>query len=515
MKCPFHAGVHTCLIKARGGSGRAAGLSYLMQRGGFSIDIFRTKSIEHYRKGHGRHGLKKSLGAVDLMFLGIGCIIGTGIFVLTGVAAAKYAGPGIVISFVITGIACILTAIVYAELAAMVPHSGSTYAYSYAALGEIVAWAVGWALILEYLVGACMVSVGWSGYMNGILLSLGVSLPATLTSGPAEGGVVNLPAILIALFIGLMLVRGTKESTRLNKCLVIVKLIAIGIFLVLAVPRFNVANWSSFAPYGYQGILAGSAIVFTAFIGFDATATAAEECHNPKRDLPIGIIGSLIVCTILYVVVAAALTGAVSYGTLDNSEPVAFALRSLGYGTGSAIVGIGAIAGITTVLLVLMYGLSRIVFAISRDGLLPAGICRIHPKLGTPWLVTIISALVIAFIAGFMPIQALAEIVNIGTLFAFIVSSVGAIALRYRMPDVHRPFRCPKLYVVAPLAIVLCLVLMLNLPLHTWVIFLAWSAAGIVVYALYGYGHSTLRREKLSAPHKEADHNIPPAGALQ
>ncbi len=486
-----------------------------MLQGGFSIDILRTRDVEGYRQRHGQHGLKKSIGAIDLMLLGIGCIIGTGIFVLTGVAAAKYAGPGIVISFIITGVACILTALVYAELAAMVPHSGSTYAYSYVALGEIVAWVVGWALILEYLVGACMVSVGWSGYMNGILLSLGISLPAALTTGPTEGGIINLPAIFIALFIGLMLVRGTKESARLNKCLVIIKLIAIGIFLLLAVPRFNATNWSSFAPFGFQGILAGSAIVFTAFIGFDATATAAEECHNPKRDLPIGIIGSLIACTILYVIVAIALTGAVSYDTLDNAEPVAFALRSLGYGTGSAIVGIGAIAGITTVLLVLMYGLSRIVFAISRDGLLPAGICRIHPQWGTPWMITIISVVVIAFIAGFMPIRALAEIVNIGTLFAFTVSSAGAMILRRRMPDLQRPFRCPSLYIVAPLAIVLCLVLMLNLPLHTWIIFLSWSAIGIVIYALYGYRHSTLHREKPLAPHREADRYIPPAKTLQ
>ncbi len=444
-----------------------------------------------------RKSLKKTLGALDILLMGIGAIIGTGIFVLTGVAAAKYAGPGIIISFMISGFACLLIALIYSELAAMVPISGSTYTYSYAALGEIVAWVVGWDLILEYAVSVCVISSGWSGYMTGLLRSGGIALPAALTSTPADGGIVNLPAMFIPLFIGLLLIRGTRESATVNRILVFIKLSAIFIFVFLAAPKVNVSNWSPLLPFGISGVLAGAAIIFTAYLGFDAMSTTAEECRNPQRDLPIGILGSLLICTILYIVVSALLTGIVPYTSLNNSEPVAYALAAVGYRLGSAVVACGAIAGITTVLLVIMYGQTRIVFAMSRDGFLPHWVGELHPRYGTPFVITAITAVVGALVAGFIPIDVLAELANIGTLFAFILSSVGVLALRFKLPDAKRPFKCPALYVVAPVAVLLCVVLMLMLPLLTWVRFIVWFFIGLAIYFLYGYKHSLLRREKM------------------
>ncbi|GBG55113.1 amino acid permease [Sporomusaceae bacterium FL31] len=458
--------------------------------------IFRTKSINQIKEGAEAKGLKKTLGATDLVLLGIGCIIGTGIFVLTGVAAAKYAGPGIMLSFVLSGLACAFAALAYAELAAMVPVAGSAYTYTYAALGEIIAWIVGWNLILEYSVGSSAVAAGWSGYVVGLLKSAGVALPKAYTAVPADGGIVNLPAVLIALFLSMLLVRGTKESVTLNKILVVVKLIAVFIFLALAGPKVNPANWTPLMPYGFSGVAAGAAIIFFAYIGFDAVATAAEECRNPNRDLPIGIVGSLIVCTILYIVVAGVLTGVVPYTELNNAEPVAYALRAIGYNIGSALVGTGAIAGITTVLLVLMYGQTRVFFAMSRDGLIPASICKVHPKYGTPHVITIVAGIAVALIAGFTPIGIIAELTNIGTLFAFVVSAIGVWVLRITRPDLERPFKCPAVSVIAPLAILSCGYLMYNLPHETWIRFFVWSAIGFVVYFLYSYRNSALNKSK-------------------
>lgn len=458
--------------------------------------IFRTKSINLIKEGAEAKGLKKTLGATDLVLLGIGCIIGTGIFVLTGVAAAKYAGPGIMLSFVLSGLACAFAALAYAELAAMVPVAGSAYTYTYAALGEIIAWIVGWNLILEYSVGSSAVAAGWSGYVVGLLKSAGVALPKAYTAVPADGGIVNLPAVLIALFLSMLLVRGTKESVTLNKILVVVKLIAVFIFLALAGPKVNPANWTPLMPYGFSGVAAGAAIIFFAYIGFDAVATAAEECRNPNRDLPIGIVGSLIVCTILYIVVAGVLTGVVPYTELNNAEPVAYALRAIGYNIGSALVGTGAIAGITTVLLVLMYGQTRVFFAMSRDGLIPASICKVHPKYGTPHVITIVAGIAVALIAGFTPIGIIAELTNIGTLFAFVVSAIGVWVLRITRPDLERPFKCPAVSVIAPLAILSCGYLMYNLPHETWIRFFVWSAIGFVVYFLYSYRNSALNKSK-------------------
>lgn len=452
--------------------------------------LFRKKSIAGLREETTARGLKRALGPVDLILLGIGCIVGTGIFVLTGVAAAKYAGPGIIISFILAGIACVLTALVYAELASMIPATGSTYTYTYVSLGEVVAWLVGWTLLLEYLIAICMVSVGWSAYVTGVLSAGGLVLPHALTSPPAEGGLINLPAMLIALLICGILVIGVKESSRINNLMVIVKVVAIFIFLGLAAPMVNVSNWEPFLPYGVTGILTGAAIVFTAFIGFDAVSTATEECKNPKRDLPIGIIGSILVCTVLYVAVSAVLTGIVPYHLLNNPEPMTYALRAIGFGAGSVLVGIGAIAGITTVILVLYYGLTRIVFAMARDGLMPSRLCKIHKTFCTPYIVTLLAGAIIALIAGFTTISTLAELVNIGTLFAFIMASVGAVALRLRMPRAPRPFRCPWLFIVAPLSVGLCLLLMLMLPLVTWLRFVAWLILGVLVYVAYGYKRS-------------------------
>lgn len=453
---------------------------------------FRIKPIENMLECAQSVKLKKSLGAFDLVLLGIGCIIGTGIFVLTGVAAAKYAGPAITLSFVLAGLACAFAALAYAELAAMVPVAGSAYTYSYASLGEVIAWIIGWDLALEYTVGASAVAAGWSAYFTGLLKALGVELPKYLTAVPADGGLVNLPAIVIVTVLTAMLTIGTKESAGFNRVLVFIKLGAVLLFLFLATPHVNVANWSPFLPFGFSGVAAGAAIVFFAYIGFDAVSTAAEEAKHPNKDVPIGIIGSLIVCTVLYIAVAAVLTGVVPYAELNNAEPVAYALRSIGNNIGGALVAVGAICGITTVLLVLIFGQSRVAFAMSRDGLLPKSICKVHPKYGTPYLMTILTGGVVCVLSGFLPINVIAELCNIGTLFAFCLVSIGVWVLRHKRPDAHRPFRCPALHIVAPLAVIFSVYLMLNLPLATWMRFIIWFIIGLGIYFSYGRNHSTL-----------------------
>ncbi len=456
------------------------------------MNLFRTKSIEQMRNMAENSGMKKSLGAVDLILLGIGCVIGTGIFVLTGVAAAKYAGPAVILSFIISGLACAFAGLAYAEFASIVPSSGSAYTYTYASLGEFLAFLVGWNLILEYTVTASAVASGWSGYMIGLLKSVGIELSPAFTLVPSDGGIINLPAIFITLFLSFLLVRGTQESTKINRILVFVKLIAVFIFLILAGPNVDTANWEPFMPFGFSGVTGGAAIVFFAYIGFDAVATSAEECKDPSRDLPIGIIGSLVICTVLYVVVAAVLTGVVPYTELNNPEPVAFALRYIGYNIGSAVVGVGAIAGITTVLLVLLYGQARIFFAMSRDGMVPANICKIHARYKTPYIVTIAGAIFVSLIAGFAPIGLIAEMANIGTLSAFLIAAIGVMVLRLTKPDLHRTFRCPVVWIIAPLAIFSCGYLMYNLPFDTWIRFFVWCGIGCIVYFTYSYQHSTI-----------------------
>lgn len=387
--------------------------------------LFKKKSIDQLlaqAKGDGSgKSLKKVLGAFELTMLGIGAIIGTGIFVLTGIAAANYSGPALVISFMISGAACAFAALCYAEFASMVPVAGSAYTYGYAALGEIWAWIIGWDLLLEYAVAVAAVAIGWSGYMVSLLESVGIHLPPALINAPGiQGGMINLPAILIIAAITALLTRGVSESAKFNNVIVGIKLVVILLFICIGVFHIHPANWTPFMPYGWSGVFKGAAIIFFAYIGFDAVSTAAEEVKNPQRDLPIGIITSLIVCTILYIVVSAILTGMVPY--LDfkqTAAPVAFALQKIGVNWGSALVSVGAICGITSVLLVMMFGQTRILFAMSRDGLLPKIFSKIHPKFGTPAKSTLIVGIVTAITAGLTPIGVVAELTNIGTLAAF------------------------------------------------------------------------------------------------
>ena len=458
------------------------------------MDLFRRKSIDELQAAAAASGMLKNLAAVDLLMLGIGAVIGTGIFVLTGVAAAKYAGPAVPLSFILSGLTCALAGLAYAEFASIVPASGSAYTYAYASLGEFIAFIVGWNLILEYTVTSSAVAVGWSGYVVGLFASAGLVLPHELVVAPEEGGIFNLPAVLITLFLSFLLVRGTKESVKLNRILVFVKLAAIFLFLVFAAPHVDATNWEPFLPFGYSGVVSGAAIVFFAYIGFDAVATTAEECRNAARDLPIGIIGSLFICTLLYAVVAAVLTGVVPYSMLDTAEPVAFALRHIGYNVGSAIVAVGAICGITTVLLVLLYGQSRIFFAMSRDGMVPANVCKIHRRFHTPYRVTILGAIFVSVIAGVFPIGMIAEMANIGTLSAFLIASIGVMVLRKTEPDLKRNFKCPAVWLIAPLAILSCGYLMANLPLATWHRFGFWILFGLCVYFGYSRAHSVIGR---------------------
>ena len=456
------------------------------------MDLFRKKDIGALRSMAQNSGLTKNLGAFDLVFLGIGSVIGTGIFVLTGVGAALYAGPGISLSFVLASIACAFAGLAYAEYASMVPVAGSAYAYTYASLGEFLAFIVGWNLILEYTVTCSTVAAGWSGYVVGLLASGGIELPVAFTKVPEEGGIINVPAIVITMFLCILLVRGTKETVMVNRILVFVKLAVIALFFILAVPNVDPMNWEPFLPYGAQGISAGAAIVFFAYIGFDAVATSAEEAKNPDRDLPIGILGSLGVCAVLYFFVALVLTGIVPYSDLNTPEPVAYALRVIGYPIGSAIVAVGAICGITTVLLVLLYGQARIFFALSRDGMIPAGICKIHKLYRTPYLVTIGGCILVSIIAGFAPIHLIAEMANIGTLSAFFIAGFGVLYLRITRPEVPRGFKCPAIYFVSPMAMICCGYLMYNLPIHTWIRFVVWCVIGCIVYFGYSYKHSKL-----------------------
>ena len=463
------------------------------------MKLFRTKSIQDIIANSEKKTLKKTIGVFDLIMLGIGCTIGTGIFVVTGIAAAKYAGPGISLSYLLAAFACLFAALAYAELASMVPVAGSAYTYAYAVLGEFVAWLVGWGLVLEYTIGGATVASGWSGYMVGILKTGGIILPEALTKVPSEGGIINLPAVFISLFIGLLLVRGTKESVVINRILVGVKLTAIFIFLYVAAPNIKMENWVNFMPFGWSGVALGAAMVFYAYIGFDAVATAAEECKNPTKDVPYGIIGSLIVCTILYVTVALVLTGIVSYTELNNAEPLAYALRQNGSNIGSILVATGAIAGMTTVLLVLIYAQSRIFFVIARDGLIPSYFSKLHKKYDTPHISLILVIVAVVVTSGFTPIATLGHLTSLGTLFSFAVVAIGVMVLRLTKPDLKRPFKCPLVYIVAPMAVLTCGYLIYYLLLETWKPFLIWSILGLIVYFGYSYHNSPLNNRNSSS----------------
>lgn len=461
--------------------------------------ILRKKSIEQLlSESSGKKSLKKVLGAFELTMLGVGAIIGTGIFVITGIAAANYSGPALILSFVISGMACAFAALCYAEFAAMVPVAGSAYTYSYSALGEIWAWIIGWDLILEYAVAIGAVAIGWSGYIVNLFKNIGIKLPAYLINPPGtNGGLVNLPAIIIIVLITLLLISGAKESAKLNNVIVTVKIAVVLLFIILGVGHVKASNWVPFMPYGWDGVFKGAAIVFFAYIGFDAVSTAAEEVKNPQKDLPKGIIASLLICTVLYIVVAAILTGMVPYLQFkQTSAPVAYALEQIGINWGSSLVSVGAICGITSVLLVMMFGQTRIFFAMSRDGLIPKVFGEVHPKFGTPVKSTILVGIITSLIAGFVPIGEVAELTNIGTLAAFVIVSFSVIVLRRTKPDLKRGFKCPWVPVIPSLAIIFCAYLMWKLPVITKWRFVIWLIVGLIVYFLYSRKHSSLNQKE-------------------
>lgn len=448
--------------------------------------------------------LRKTLSWPHLIALGIGAIVGTGIYTLTGVGADR-AGPAVILAFAIAGAVCACAALAYAEMATLIPTAGSAYTYTYSVIGESVAWIVGWSLILEYSLACSTVAVGWSAYLVGWMESAGIHLPALLLAGPHAGGIINLPAVLVALAIAGMLIAGTRESATFNIILVVIKMTALALFVALALPAFTGANFEPFMPYGFashevggttRGVMAAAAIVFFAFYGFDAVATSAEEAKNPGRDLTIGIIGSMAACTVIYMAVAFAAIGAVSYIELGKSaEPLAYVLRMLDHPIAAWAIGLAALIALPSVILVMMYGQSRIFFVMSRDGLLPRSLSRVSERTGSPVLITAVTGVFVAVVAGFFRLDEIAELANAGTLLAFIAVAACMMILRKKMPELPRVFRCPAPYVVGTLAILGCLYLLFSLPTHTLTRFLGWNVIGLLVYFAYGRTRSVVSRE--------------------
>ena len=440
------------------------------------------------------HRLNPTLSWPHLIALGVGAIVGTGILTLTGVGAAK-AGPAVILSFAIAGVICAFAALAYAEMATMYPAAGSAYTYSYVVFGELIAWVVGWSLILEYSLVVSAVAVGWSGYATGFLASVGLPLPGAIIQGPELHGIVNLPAIVIIAGVAGLLIYGTRESANVNAVLVIIKLLALALFIVVTLPFFNIGNFHPFMPYGFPrsgppgsevGVMAAAAIIFFAFYGFDAIATAAEETKNPERDLSIGIVGSMILCVIIYMAVAAAAIGALTYTRFANSpEPLALILREIGRPWAARVLGAAAVIALPTVILAFFYGQSRIFFTMARDGLLPTGLARVSSR-GTPVRITLFTAVVVAIIAGIFPLAEIAALANAGTLTAFIAVSASMLAMRKREPDAPRKFSTPAPWVVGIIAILGCAWLFWSLPLKTREYFLIWNAFGLVLYFAYG-----------------------------
>jgi len=479
--------------------------------------LFIKKSVSQLVKESGEEsGMKRTLTAVDLVLLGIGAIIGTGIFVLTGHAAATNAGPAVCLSFVAAGIASTFAGLCYAEMASMIPIAGSAYTYSYATLGELVAWIIGWDLILEYLVGAATVSVGWSGYVVAFFRdTFGVALPEAWTRSPLAwveashsfvynpGAIINLPAVLITLFVTVILVIGIKESARFNGIIVVAKVIVVLLFIGFTYRFINPANWHPFIPentgvfgkFGISGILQGATMVFFAYVGFDAVSTAAQECKNPQRDLPIGILGSLAVCTVLYILVSLILTGVVPYTKLSVPHPIALGIEVTGIRWLTTAVELGAIAGLSSVMLVMLLGQPRIFFSMGNDGLLPSWAAKIHPKYGTPWITTVVTGIVCAIAGGLLPIDILGELTSIGTLFAFVLVSLGVMILRVKHPEYHRSFRVPGgNYFVPIMGMLTSGLLMYTATTATIIRLFVWMAIGLVIYYFYGRHHSKLRK---------------------
>jgi basic amino acid/polyamine antiporter, APA family len=490
------------------------------------MSMFATKSIEQLKaeaEVTGEHSLKRVLGPTNLVTLGIGAIIGTGIFVLTGQAAAQYAGPAIVLSMVVAGVASALAGLCYSEFASTVPIAGSAYTYGYATLGEFIAWIIGWDLILEYALGGATVAVGWSGHLTSFLHDfLGITIPASLSSAPctfvpAAGcnpdAYLNLPAVLIAIAVTILIVIGIKESANVNSVIVIIKVAVVLIVILGGAAYVNSDNWQPFIPpntgsfgeYGWSGVLRGAGVIFFAYIGFDAVSVAAQEARNPQKDMPVGIFGSLALCTILYILVSGVMVGLVPYrDMLGSPAPMVVAIRAAEAASGGStllrmmtmLVELGAIAGLSSVMVVLMMAQPRIFYSMSRDGLLPPFARKIHPKFRTPHITSIITGIIVALAAGFTPIGALGELVSIGTLLAFVIVSIGVIFLRYRRPDLHRPFKTPLVPFIPILSALVSFALMLGLPFDTWMRLVIWMAIGLVLYFAYGYKHSELRRRQ-------------------
>jgi APA family basic amino acid/polyamine antiporter len=462
-----------------------------------------------------KHGLKRTLSRLNLITLGIGAIIGAGIFVLTGQAAAAYAGPAVVLSFIVAGIACAFAGACYAEFASLIPVAGSAYTYAYATLGEFIAWIIGWDLILEYLFGASTVAVGWSGYVVSFFKDIGIVIPASMSSAPlafdvatgtwtTTGAIINFPAIFIVALLTTLLVIGIKESANFNNIIVIIKVTVILLFIGFGVFYISTANWKPFIPentgeyghYGISGILRAAGVVFFAYIGFDAVSTAAQEAKNPQKDMPYGILVSLIICTVLYILVGLVMTGIVPYPELNNAAPVAVAVDKAGSGLVwlRYPVKIGAIAGLSSVILVMLMGQPRVFYSMARDGLLPAAFGKVHPKFKTPYITTIVTGIIAGIVSGLFPIGLLGELVSIGTLLAFTIVCGGVLVLRYREPDLKRPFKTPFFPVVPILGMVTSLGVMASLPRDTWFRLILWMLIGIIIYFTYGRKKSKIRK---------------------
>ncbi|RST30016.1 amino acid permease [Sphingomonas ginkgonis] len=507
-------------------------------RGGL---LGRVKPLDAILATAEKKSLHRTLGAFQLTMLGIGAVIGTGIFVLTSEAAQK-AGPAMMISFVIAGFVCAVAALCYSELASMVPVSGSAYTYTYAVMGEVLAWMVGWALILEYAVGASAVAVGWSGYFVGLLKSWGVIVPEALAVGPSGGGLINLPAVVISLLITGLLILGTKESARFTSALVLVKVVALTAFIILTLPVLNGSHFTPFIPNGWgtYGVVGAAASIFFAYVGFDAVSTAAEETVNPQRNVPIGLIGSLLFCTVFYLLVAAGAIGALGADPVRNAagavlapgsaeltqqcqsivasgateplvcsrEALAHVLRSIGYQRLGDLMGVAAFIALPSVVLMMMFGQTRIFFVMARDGLLPERLAAVHPKYKTPHVVTAFTGIVVTLAAAFLPVGQLADYSNSGTLFAFAMVALAVFVLRRQDPSRHRPFRTPAVAIISPLAIIGCIGLYLNLPFIAKMVLVVWGAAGLLVYFGYSRSRSHVGRGILDVP--EADSDAPP-----
>lgn len=472
--------------------------------GGLFEGLGRVKPMDLIlRQGDEKNGLRRSLGTLSLAALGIGAIIGAGIFVLTGIAAATYAGPGLVLSYVVAGIVSGLAALCYAEFASSVPVAGSAYTYSYATLGEFIAWIIGWDLILEYAVGAATVSISWSGYLGDFLKStFGLALPKALTVSrfAANGGGINLPAALIVLLITGLLILGTNETKVVNNIIVAVKLAIIVFFLVVGFGHIKPANWRPFLPFGVGGVFGGASIIFFAYIGFDQISTSAEETRDPGKSLPRAIFLSLSVCTVPYILVSGTLTGILKYTRLNNASPVSHAMLELGLNWASTIISIGAIAGLTTVLLVLLYGQSRVFFSMARDGLIPGLFSHVHPRFRTPYLSSAIIGVIVALGGALVPEDVAAKLVNIGTLAAFVLVSGGILVLRHTQPDLPRAYRVPFVPVVPILSMLASLFLIITLPTDTKIRFVVWLVIGLFVYFLYSKRHSRLQTGEDDVP---------------